>query len=71
MPAHRIQPQIISNEELQRHAQEKLVKVKLKLWKWKWKRHTLRRYSSAIDKQAVSRNPPQCRTGSWLRMIKG
>jgi len=61
MVAHRTQPEVISNE-LQRHAQEKLVRVKPKLWKWK--RHTLRRYSSAIDKQALSWNPPQCRTRS-------
>lgn len=67
--AHRIQPEVICNEELQRHVQEKLVGVKPKLWKWK--KHTLRRYSSAIDRQALSWNPPQCRTGSLLRMTKG
>jgi hypothetical protein len=71
MLAHRTQPEVISNEELHRHAKEKLVGVKPKLWKWKWKRHTLRWYSSATDKQALSWNPPQYRTGSWVRMIIG
>ena len=64
MLTHMTQPEVTSNEELQRHAQEKLVGVKQKLWKWKWKRHTLKRYSSATDKQALSWNPPQCRIGS-------
>jgi hypothetical protein len=38
MLACRTQPEVISNEKLQRYEQEKLVTVKLKLWKWK--RHT-------------------------------
>jgi hypothetical protein len=75
MLAHRTQPEVISNEELQRFAQEKPVAVKSKLWKWKWKRHTLRRCSSATDKKALSWNPSQCRRGRLrahaMRMIKG
>jgi hypothetical protein len=52
-------PNIISNEEMWRHAPGKPVAVPLKLWKWKWIRHTLRRNSSAAEDQALSRNPPR------------
>jgi hypothetical protein len=61
---------IIANEELWRHAREKLVAVQMTLQLWKWIRHTLRKDSSAMEKQALSWIlQGQCRSGrprrSW------
>jgi hypothetical protein len=49
MLAHRTQPNI-PNEEFCRHAQQRPLVVEAKLWKWKWIGHTLRKYSSSVDK---------------------
>lgn len=47
---------VISNEELLVHIQEP-VTVQTKLWKWEWTRHTLRKDSLAIQKEAYCVNP--------------
>jgi len=48
---------VFSTEEMWRYVQEKPVAVQIKLWNWEWIRNTLRKDSSAIDKQDFSCNP--------------
>jgi hypothetical protein len=52
----------MSNDELWNHAQEKPMVVQIKLKLWKWIRHTWRKGSRAMEKQALCWNPQgQCR----------
>jgi uncharacterized membrane protein len=48
---------VFSTEEMWRYLQEKPVAVQIKLWNWKWIRNTMRKDTSAIDKQAFSYKP--------------
>lgn len=48
---------VFSTEEMWRYLQEKPVAVQIKLWNWKWIRNTMRKDTSATDKQAFSCNP--------------
>jgi hypothetical protein len=65
----------ITNEELWRIAQQKLVENQIKRRKWNWIGHTLRKEAGAIEKTALDWNPQGYRRRGrlkrvWRRAIK-
>jgi hypothetical protein len=50
-------PEVISNEELWRRAEEIEISIKIKRRKWNWIGHTLRKGHDTIEREALDWNP--------------
>jgi len=56
-------PEVISNEELWRRAEEIEISTQIKIQKWNWIGHTLRKGQDTIEREVMDWNPQ----GQWKR----
>jgi len=50
-------PEVISNEELWRRAEETEISIQIKRWKWNWIGHTLRKGHDTTEREVLDWNP--------------
>ena len=67
-------PEVISNEELWRRAEETVISIQIKRWKWNWLGHILRKGHDIIEREVLDWNPQgQRKSGrpkqTWRRSV--